>query len=91
MGGVYVARCSLSWYTEVSEKLRDPAFAGWFLPFRRGGAVGRPNGSYYSPPCTAGVCSGRFHSQDQTPRSAECGDNGHCDCNGVPCGECQPI
>ena len=75
----------MSWYTEVSEKLRDPAYAGFFLPFRRGGAVGLRNGSFYSPPCTGGVCSSRFHSQDQTPQHAEC--KGKCDCGGAPCGE----
>ena len=76
---------ALSWYREVGEKLADPAYSGWFLPFHPGGAVDLGNNSWHSNPCTDGVCSSRYHSQDQTPRASECG--GKCDCGGVPCGE----
>ena len=66
-------------------------YSGWFLHFRPGGAVGLPNGSYYSPPCTAAKCSLLFHSQDQTPSHTvgrkEC-VGADCDCGAVPCGEC---
>ena len=56
---------ALSWYTGVREKLEDPAYAGFFLPF----APKPSNGtSYFSPPCTAGKCSRHYHSQSQTPQ-----------------------
>lgn len=65
-------------------------YSGWFLHFRPGGAVGLPNGSYYSSPCTATKCSSLFHSQDQTPSHTigrkEC-VTAECDCGAVPCGE----
>ena len=83
---------ALSWYNEVGNKIADPAYAGWFLKFRPGGAVdlGNKTGnpSWHSDPCTGGVCSELFHSQDQTPKAAECGDH-KCDCGGggIPCGE----
>ena len=69
---------------------RHRRYSGWFVHFRPGGAVGLPNGSYYSPPCTAAKCSPLFHSQDQTPSHTlgrkECVD-ADCDCGPVPCGE----
>lgn len=77
---------ALSWYKDVAEKLRDPAYSGWFLHFRPGGAADLGNNSYHSPRCTGRLCSELYHSQDQTPRPAECSD-GRCDCGGVPCGE----
>jgi hypothetical protein len=77
---------ALSWYKDVGEKLSNPAYAGWFLHFREGGAVDLGNRSWHSPRCTAGRCSPLYHSQDQTPRLSECG--GHaCECGQVPCGE----
>jgi hypothetical protein len=36
------------------------------------------------PPCTSGLCSNLYHSQDQVQLDS-C--NGTCDCSGVPCGE----
>eukprot|EP00040_Diaphanoeca_grandis_P013021 m.65878 g.65878 ORF g.65878 m.65878 type:complete len:539 (+) comp23614_c0_seq1:190-1806(+) len=75
---------ALSWYSDVGEKLSDPAYSGWFLHFKNG-----IHGNYTSPPCTAGTCSDLYHSQDQTPQHStgrkEC--IGECDCGGVPCGE----
>jgi hypothetical protein len=68
---------------QVGEKLADPAYAGWFLRFDP------TKSTYVSPPCTEGVCSTLYHSQDQTPSHLtgrkECVDP--CDCGGVPCGE----
>jgi hypothetical protein len=53
---------ALSWFKDVGEKLSDPAYSGWFLHFDS-------NKSHYSsPPCTEGVCSTIYHSQDQTPQ-----------------------
>jgi len=61
---------ALAWYKDVGEKLADDRYSGWFLKFRKGGAVDLGNNSYHSPMCTAGVCSSLFHSQDQTPQPA---------------------
>jgi hypothetical protein len=75
---------ALPWYREVGEKMADPRYSGWFLPFRKGGASDLRNGSWHVPPCTGGLCSNLYHSQDQVqPNSC----NGTCDCSGVPCGE----
>jgi hypothetical protein len=43
---------ALSWYKPVAEKLADPAYAGWFLHFRPGGATDLINNTWHSPPCT---------------------------------------
>merc|ERR550514_2232848 len=75
---------ALPWYTDVREKLSDPAYAGWFLKFKDG-----INGSYHVPPCTGDKCSEFYHDQDQTPEhphgDGSCEDE--CDCGPVPCGE----
>eukprot|EP00937_MAST-01D_sp_MAST-1D-sp2_P007467 g7467.t1 len=63
---------ALPWYTGVREKLTDPRYAGWFLPFKPGGSL--PDGSYHVPPCTPSVmgaptkCSPFYHDQEQTPQ-----------------------
>ena len=73
---------ALSWYAPVGEKLADPQYSGWFLKFD-------PSVTPHVPPCTEGLCSPLYHSQDQTPQHLsgrkECKEK--CDCNGVPCGE----
>ena len=75
---------ALPWFRDVGEKIADPRYSGWFLPFRKGGASDLRNGSWHVPPCTGGLCSNLYHSQDQVqPDSC----NGTCDCSGVPCGE----
>ena len=75
-----------SWFKEVAEKIKDPRYAGWFVKFRHGGAVDLGNNTWHVPPCTGAVCSQLYHSQDQSPETAQdC--SGLCDCNGVPCGE----
>ena len=75
---------ALPWYKDIGEKMADPRYSGWFLPFRKGGASDLRNGSWHVPPCTGGLCSSLYHSQDQVqPHSC----NGTCDCSGVPCGE----
>lgn len=77
---------ALSWYEDVAEKLADPQFAGFFLPFAPQPSV---NGTFFSPPCTLGTCSKLYHAQSQTPEHgtgrSECLDA--CDCGGIPCGE----
>lgn len=75
---------ALPWYTNVREKLTDPAYAGWFLAFKPGGSL--PNHTYHVPPCTAGKCSALYHDQEQTPEHpGVCVQP--CDCGSVPCGE----
>ena len=50
---------ALSWYADVSEKLNDPNYSGWFLQFDSA------KKNYSSNPCTEGVCSTHYHSQDR--------------------------
>eukprot|EP01048_Picozoa_sp_COSAG05_P008710 COSAG05_NODE_678_length_7984_cov_3.957134_3_plen_811_part_00 len=71
---------ALPWYEQVAEKLADERYSGFFLPFRDG-----IHGSYTSPPCSHGLCSPLYHSQDQVPAHANFA-NGSCGV-GVPCGE----
>ena len=73
---------ALPWYKDIGEKMADPRYSGWFLPFRKGGASDLRNGSWHVPPCTGGLCSSLYHSQDQVQPD---GCNGTCDCSGVPC------
>ena len=76
---------ALPWYSQVREKLGDEAYAGWFLRFRDYPAA---NASYHVPAFTAGLCSGFYHDQDQTPHhphgDGSCVDE--CDCGAIPCG-----
>ena len=79
----------------VREKLLDPQFHGFFVPFSKKPTV---NGSYHSPPCdhtwNPPRCSSLYHDQWSTPqfnsthpdpvRAGVCGQP--CDC-GVACGE----
>ena len=65
---------------DLAEKLADERYSGFFLPFRDG-----INGTYTSPPCSHGLCSPLYHSQDQVPANANFA-NGSCGA-GVPCGE----
>eukprot|EP01064_Diplonema_japonicum_P020338 TRINITY_DN295_c1_g1_i1.p1 TRINITY_DN295_c1_g1~~TRINITY_DN295_c1_g1_i1.p1 ORF type:complete len:427 (+),score=126.79 TRINITY_DN295_c1_g1_i1:46-1326(+) len=83
---------ALPWFTSVREKLDDPAYSGFFLKFKSGGAF--PNGSYHVPQCTSGKCSPFYHDQEQTPEhptpndphpDGSCTDE--CDCGMNPCGE----
>ena len=63
---------ALPWYTSVREKILDPQYSGWFLPFK-------PNApSYHVPNCSTDAsgtkCSRFYHDQEQTPRpSADTG------------------
>ena len=81
---------ALNWFTEVREKLDDPAFAGWFIKFKdyQGPAS---NHSYAPavPACTFEKCSGFYHDQEQSPAHPH-GDGScieECDCGKNPCGE----
>jgi hypothetical protein len=74
----------------------DPAYAGFFLRFKPGGAF--PNGSYHVPNCDdlydPPLCSAFYHDQEQTPEHPTPSDpnpdgdcDALCDCGAVPCGE----
>ena len=87
---------ALPWFTTVRTKLVDPAYSGFFLRFKPGGAF--PNGSYHVPACDTTydppLCSVFYHDQEQSPAVPSPDDPnpdgacvGHCDCGGVPCGE----
>jgi len=60
---------ALPWYTSVREKMLDPQYSGWFLPFKQGGAF--PNGTWHVPACSTDAsgtkCSKFYHDQEQTP------------------------
>lgn len=83
---------ALPWMSEVREKLVDPAYSGFFLHFKPGGAF--PNGSYHVPACDSNysppLCTDLYHDQSQSPSVVPGGDGlcvGACDCGAVPCGE----
>jgi hypothetical protein len=58
---------ALPWFTTVRTVLDDPAYSGWFLPFKQGGYF--PNGSYHVPNCDTNydppLCSPLYHDQEQ--------------------------
>lgn len=53
----------------MSEKINDPAYAGWFLKSKPGGSL--PNNSYHVPQCDTTWdpprCTELYHDKDQTP------------------------
>jgi hypothetical protein len=63
---------ALPWYSSVREKILDPAYAGWFLKFKEGGAPGLPANTWHVPNCNIEKgekkCSEFYHDQMQTPR-----------------------
>jgi hypothetical protein len=85
---------ALPWFSSVREKMLDPAFADWFLPFD-------PNlTKYHTPNCSTDAsgtkCSKFYHDLGQTPKPNQTQHNntvrlcrtGVCDCGeGLPCGE----
>ena len=87
-----------NWMTTVREKLDDPAYSGFFVPFKRGGSL--PNGTWHVPACDTSYsppkCSELFHDQVNTPQhnphtktplvNGECAPD-PCDCGKHPCGE----
>jgi hypothetical protein len=94
---------ALPWYTSVREKIVDPAYSGFFLPFKCNKTASDPKvhckgvGSNTSGcPDEWGVgChvptqgSRLYHDQEQTSHGAQCPANltGPSPCCGVPCGE----
>ena len=70
---------ALPWYSTVREKITDPAFSGWFLPFVKGGVNG--SGHWHMQPCTTGTnpgakpkCSSLYHDLEQTPLAPSGGE-----------------
>ena len=73
---------ALPWFSNVREKLEDPQYQGWFLPFKDGtngtyahgpGASGNivgPGGQWHKvTACTPGQgCSDRYHDQWSSPQ-----------------------
>jgi hypothetical protein len=66
---------ALNWMTSVREKLDDPAYSGWFIPFGNGS-----NYTYQPPACLDQKCSDRWHDR------AGVGGLLHGDCGKAPCG-----
>jgi hypothetical protein len=81
---------ALPWFSSVREKLADPAYHDWFLPF---GVCAR-NASCHVPLCDTNyhppLCSSLYHDQVQTPGFPH-GDGNcaapACDVGDVPVGE----
>lgn len=65
---------ALPWYTSVREKVSDPAYAGWFLPFKPGGSF--PNGSWHVPACDSNydppLCSALYHGEGEGDNVRRC-------------------
>jgi hypothetical protein len=65
---------ALPWYESVREKIVNPQYAGFFLPFKKGGSV---NGAWHVSDCTKSLvgnpekCTTLYHDTEQTP------SNGH--------------
>ncbi len=70
---------ALPWFSSVREKLLDPAYSGFFLPFLLSSPPRDPRQAwhepvadrYHVPPCAAenaSKCSAYYHDQEQTPQ-----------------------
>ena len=57
---------ALPWYTSVREKITDPAYSGWFLPFSKKPSNGT---KWHMSKCTGSKCSNLYHDQEQTPHA----------------------
>ena len=70
------------WFKSVREKLIDPAYKGWFIPFSSVPPL--PNASYYMPKCDKNfdppLCSDHYHSNDHAYDRCCCQRNriNHC-------------
>jgi len=85
---------ALPWFPSIAAKLRDPAYSGWFLPFKDSSSKTAASRCDTPHRPQKQECSMLYHDQLQTPQypprgdafSANCSSPG-CDCGGVPCGE----
>ena len=83
---------ALPWYTSVREKLVDPAYAAWFVPFNCSAAD--PLAGCHVPVCDTNydppLCSALYHDQSQSPGFPS-GDGNcaspACDVGAIPSGE----
>jgi len=86
---VWVYRCSIyayPWYTSVRKLLDDPAYAPWFVNFKKQAPWKSPKcDDNFNPP----KCSDYYHMQEQSPGyphgDGDCAAPG-CDCGKAPCG-----
>ena len=82
---------ALPWYKAVREKLVDPDYSGFFLPFKCNASASDPKvlpreGGCHVPRQGTSL----YHDQEQTIHGKTCPTNGSGSqaCCGVPCGEC---
>ena len=82
---------ALPWYKAVREKLIDPQYSGFFLPFKCNASASDPKvlpgeGGCHVPRQGTAL----YHDQEQTIHGRTCPANGTGSqaCCGVPCGEC---
>ena len=82
---------ALPWYKAVREKLADPQYSGFFLPFKCNASASDPKvlpgeGGCHVPRQGTAL----YHDQEQTIHGRTCPANGTGSqaCCGVPCGEC---
>lgn len=79
---------ALPWFTSIRNKMDDPKYASWFLPFNPHNTtpyhVKQCDNNYNPPKCTA-----LYHDEEQTPGYPTGDGNcpGPCDCGVHPCGE----
>jgi hypothetical protein len=80
---------SLPWFSTVREKMDDPMYNHWFIPFDVHNKT-----PFHVPPCDTNYappkCSKLYHDIEQTPGVFPHGDGhcpGPCDCGVHPCGE----
>ena len=79
---------ALPWFSTVREKMDNPEFSNWFLPFSTHNTT-----PYHVPPCDHNYsppkCSPLYHDLEQTPNFPTGDGNcpGPCDCGVHPCGE----
>lgn len=81
------AIAAIPWFTDVTKKLIDPAYAPWFVPFGPPTVNGTtwhvsPCDHNYNPP----LCSTLYHGIVNTPTYPGLCAAPACDCGGVPCG-----
>jgi hypothetical protein len=84
---------ALAWYSTVREKLEDPDYSPWFMPFNASILNGTAQAhvpvcdTAFSPP----KCSDLYHDQSQSPSPIPGGDGlcppSGCDSGSVPSGE----
>eukprot|EP01043_Picozoa_sp_COSAG02_P006486 COSAG02_NODE_185_length_30442_cov_59.370168_13_plen_285_part_00 len=83
---------ALPWYKSVREKLVDPDYSGFFLPFKCNASASDPKVIPGEDGChVPRQGSALYHDQEQTIHGKTCPTDGTGSqaCCGVPCGECR--